>query len=101
MTNINFINVKLHLTGTAATYCHVSRVAHGWLRVLPPLLLSLGVLRRVFAVSRLGPGPLCQSLFAHQTRAPADDPGCHPLSTGVEGWYLSTVPKNVRVAPSA
>lgn len=45
--------------------------------------------RRVFAVSCLGPGPLCQSLFPHQTRTPADDPRCHSLSTGVEGGHVS------------
>lgn len=52
------------------------------------LFFSLGVFRRVFAVSCLGPGPLCQSLFTHQTRTPADDPGCHSLPTGVEGGHV-------------
>lgn len=57
---------------------------------------SLGVFCRVFAVSCLGPGPLCQSLFAHQARAPADDPSCHPLSAGVAGGQLATCHKNIR-----
>ena len=49
---------------------------------------SLSLFCGVFAVSGLGLGPLCQSLFAHQTRTPTDDPCCHSLSTGVEGGHV-------------
>lgn len=61
---------------------------------------SLGVFRCVSAVSCLGPGPLCQSLFAHQAGAPADDPSCHPLSTGVAGEQLDSFHINIKDAPS-
>lgn len=46
---------------------------------------SLSVFCSVSAVSCLGFGPLCPSMFPHQTRTPADDPGRHPLSPPVEG----------------
>lgn len=46
---------------------------------------SLGVFCGVSAVSCLGLGPLCPSLFPHPTRAPADDPSRHPLPSAVEG----------------
>lgn len=57
---------------------------------LPPLSLpsSLSLFCSMFAVSCLGLGPLCQSLFTHQTRTPTDDPRCHSLSTAVEGGHI-------------
>lgn len=57
---------------------------------LPPLSFpsSLSVFCGMLAVSCLGLGPLCQSLFSHQTRTSTDDPRCHSLSTAVEGGHI-------------
>lgn len=85
------ISAPFNLTNTSSVCVQTAQRCLNFLSSPWPsssLFFSLGVLRCVFAVSCLGPGPLCQSLFTHQTGTPADDPRCHPLSTGVEGGHV-------------
>lgn len=58
---------------------------HGAVLTFDPAPPSLGVLRRVPAVSGLGPGPVRPGLLPHQAGPPPDDARRRPLPSPVEG----------------